>query len=227
MKKLFLFDVDGTLTKIVTSADSRFERVLENVYGVDARGKIRYEQGNTIRRVLKDILAGFDIDFEADGKKMQETYRILEELTRETWAELKVPAIPGAEELVKKIISRGHAIGLLTGNTKGMARAKLEGKGLWKYFKIGAFGDKSLRRSDLVEEAMLDAKQKTGIEFSKQDVYIVGDTVNDIRAAKEKGVRIIAVATGKEAEEELARHGPDFLYRDFSDTDGILRETGA
>jgi phosphoglycolate phosphatase-like HAD superfamily hydrolase len=52
---------------------------------------------------------------------------------------------------------------------------------------------------------------------------VIGDTPRDIECGKAFGAITVAVATGKYTREELASHGPDFLFDDFSDPDAVLK----
>jgi len=88
------------------------------------------------------------------------------------------------------------------------------------------FGSETCIRSELVPLAMEDAKSKTGIEFEKDQVYLVGDTIADIECAKQSGVKIISVATGLESMEKLNSENPDFLFKDFNNSKEMLNVMG-
>ena len=70
--------------------------------------------------------------------------------------------------------------------------------------------------------ALKDAYNKTGISFEKKDVYLIGDTIRDIKCAKDAGVKIIAVASGKESFELLQKENPDYIFKDFHNTEEIV-----
>jgi phosphoglycolate phosphatase len=53
-------------------------------------------------------------------------------------------------------------------------------------------------------------------------VLVIGDTPLDIRCARAVGARVLAVATGIHAAEELAPHAPDHLMADLSNHDTVL-----
>jgi phosphoglycolate phosphatase len=56
--------------------------------------------------------------------------------------------------------------------------------------------------------------------------WVIGDTPSDIRCARAIGAKVLAVATGIFAVEDLSSHGPDVLRPDISDHDDVLREIG-
>ncbi len=57
----------------------------------------------------------------------------------------------------------------------------------------------------------------------KRESIHIGDTPADIRCARVGGGRVIAVATGACSTEMLARHQPDHLFADFSQTTDVLQ----
>ena len=76
---------------------------------------------------------------------------------------------------------------LLTGNLRAGAKLKLEHLGIWKYFEFGAFADDSSNRNELGPFALRRAKEKLGIDFSPERVWIIGDTPHDIACGKAIG----------------------------------------
>jgi phosphoglycolate phosphatase-like HAD superfamily hydrolase len=50
----------------------------------------------------------------------------------------------------------------------------------------------------------------------------IGDTPNDVAAARDGGARIIAEATGSDIAEDLAQAGADTVFNDLTQTDGLL-----
>jgi phosphoglycolate phosphatase-like HAD superfamily hydrolase len=53
-------------------------------------------------------------------------------------------------------------------------------------------------------------------------VFLIGDTPNDIRAAKTNGLISIAVATGGFDFQALEKAGADFVFEDLTDTRRLL-----
>jgi phosphoglycolate phosphatase-like HAD superfamily hydrolase len=50
---------------------------------------------------------------------------------------------------------------------------------------------------------------------------LIGDTPNDVAAARESGARVIAVATGRSSTEELAAAGADVVLEDLTQTEQL------
>jgi phosphoglycolate phosphatase-like HAD superfamily hydrolase len=78
-----------------------------------------------------------------------------------------------------------------------------------------------------VDIAFKRAQKSCGISFSQKGVVIIGDSPNDIACGKSYGVKTIATATGNHRMEELRKHKPDYLFKDLSDYQEIVRAIAA
>jgi phosphoglycolate phosphatase-like HAD superfamily hydrolase len=90
---------------------------------------------------------------------------------------------------------------LLTGNFEPVARLKLERAGIGRFFEEGqgAFGSDAEERNELVPVA----RGRAG-GWPRERTVVIGDTPRDIACARADGVRVVAVATGPFALEDLA-----------------------
>jgi phosphoglycolate phosphatase-like HAD superfamily hydrolase len=95
---------------------------------------------------------------------------------------------------------------LLTGNTRGGARAKLSHYGLWHYFPDGAFAEDTGDRPSIAARALALARRAGPL--ADERLFVIGDTPHDIHAADAIGARTIAVATGGYSRAELEPHRP-------------------
>jgi len=109
----------------------------------------------------------------------------------------------------------GFELALLTGNFRAGAVLKLEHAGLWKYFKWGVFGNISEDRVLLAQSALKIIAEKEK-DIRTKDIFIIGDTTNDIRCGKAIDATTVAFTAGFEPEEKLRACSPDFLVSDFN-----------
>jgi phosphoglycolate phosphatase-like HAD superfamily hydrolase len=131
--------------------------------------------------------------------------------------------LPGIITLLDRMKERPDCLlALLTGNLAAGAEVKLSHYGVWHYFGFGAYADDHHVRNELGPVAQARALEQHGEEFPPERIYVIGDTPRDIECGKAFGAVTVAVATGKYAREELASHGPDFLFDDFSDPEAVL-----
>jgi len=220
-----LFDIDGILSKFLLKLPSDYwQASLKKYFAVDASISEIYNVGKTDKAILLEMLAVKGIK-NPDAKKLELSLKHVGKLGSHYIEEHGIAAVLNSDKFVAASKQKAY-VGLLTGNCTRRALAKINALDLMEYFSpmIGSFGEEAEKRSDLVEIAMRDAEKKTSIVFGKSDVYIIGDTVRDIWCAKEAGVKVIAVATGPENFETLEREKPDFLFKDFSNVEAMLRE---
>ena len=134
--------------------------------------------------------------------------------------------MPGVISLLDLLTQDGQAMGLLTGNVRRGAEIKLRAHGIWARFNFGAFGDDNSDRNQLGPIAKRRAEAALNIEFSEQDVFVIGDTPKDIACARAFGAVAVAVATGRYSLANLGEHQPDHLCRDLADTKDLLFRFG-
>lgn len=222
-EKLVLFDIDGTILKQWKPPIPSLSGILiKKHFNMVPEGSFS-GNGMTDRQIIAERLKLLGIKEPEKDPRFEAAMEDYASVTKKMIDEYGLEPIPNVEVLIKRLVNVGVTIGLLTGNTPGRAKVKLETVNLWHYFKIGAFGQFSTKRSELVKIAMDDAKEKTGITFKKGDVFVLGDTVRDIQCAKESMVRSIGVATGWVPLNTLLEEKPDFAFNDFSDVEAMVK----
>ncbi len=236
IRKLVLFDIDGTLVLTGGAGIRAMNRACEELVGHRQALANVPVAGRTDRIILTDVLrqAGQSPD---DGllDRLRDRYveYLREEIERpgrtqnfeSLGARGGVKAImPGIRELLDALVRRDDVfLGLLTGNFHAGARIKLEHFDLWRYFRCGAFGDDSADRNDLVPFAVRRAKECGVPELSPEHILVVGDTPHDIACARAVGAVPVAVATGGFTADQLRDHGADVVFQDLSRSEEFLK----
>ena len=90
------------------------------------------------------------------------------------------------------------------------------------HFGFGGFGDDHESRDDVARLALEAACEHLQSRIAMGDVWVIGDTLNDIRCARAIGANVIAVATGDTPASELADAEPDLLLDDLRPNDRLL-----
>jgi phosphoglycolate phosphatase-like HAD superfamily hydrolase len=135
--------------------------------------------------------------------------------------------LPGILDLLNALKPRPHlAIALLTGNLSKGAEIKLTHYGIWHYFEFGAYADDHHDRNQLGKFAAARAKEKHGVEFAPENIFVLGDTPHDIDCGRAVGAKTVAIATGNFSREQLAAHQPDYLFDDLSNVDEVIARLG-
>ena len=203
----YLFDIDGTLmnTRDATHYFS-FRRALKTLFGFDATIDGVPVHGNTDIGILRAVCRRQSISDSDFERRLPDIIEMMSGEVAARKAEIRAELCPGIPDLLAELKRRNKLIGLVTGNFERIAWSKIEAAGLRSYFAFGSFSDRTEFRADIFRNGLAEVERRLGPEAQ---TYIVGDTPSDIRAAKEVGVPIIAVATGIFSQSELAALGPD------------------
>jgi phosphoglycolate phosphatase len=216
-----LFDIDGTLLASGGAGKAALESAFTGEFGVELRGHIPYA-GRTDRAIVRDLFRLHDLaDSPENLHKLLGGYlrRLPDSLRRHDGR-----VLPGIQAVLAQLKEAPHvAVGLLTGNVRAGAQAKLGHFGLFEHFAFGGFGDHHFDRDDVAREAFAAVQQCVGPHCTADRVWVIGDTPLDVQCARAIGARVAAVATGLHSCEELAPTKPDLLLSDLSDPQPLLR----
>lgn len=221
---VLLFDIDGTLLNAGGSGQAAMEAVLQREFGATGPVERIPTAGRTDRAITRDLFQYYGVPAdEATWRRFQEAYYA--ELPRHLAGKEGV-VLPGVRPLLASLTEREHVtLGLLTGNLAAAARVKLEHFHLHEHFEFGGYGDEHADRDDVARQARREVRQRLP-EVPDDRVWVIGDTPADIRCARAINARVLAVATGVFAADELSPHAPDVLLQDLSDLPGVLRSLG-
>ena len=216
MKKLLLFDVDKTL---ITAQGhwSAFYRALKEIIGEFEEGDKTPYLGRTDKFIMQTFFRKNNVKI--TNENIERCLSRTTELYVEDIKKLDIVCCPGVKKLLEILDDKGHILGLVTGNIKEIAYMKLNKAGIGHYFKIGGFGDYETERSELVKYAIKEANDKFGF---KGDVFVFGDTLNDVEAAHKADVKCVAVATGHVSFDGLKKSGADLVVKDLAGTEKMI-----
>jgi phosphoglycolate phosphatase-like HAD superfamily hydrolase len=222
VKKLILWDIDGTLIISHGAGIRAMERALTKCFGLKGDlSKIDWA-GRTDTWIGAEVLRKNGVpETPQNSHAFLETY--LELLPGELESGPQGQVLPGVLALLETLHRRPDiAQGLLTGNLQRGAQLKLTHYKVWHFFEFGAFADDSPRRNELGPHALRRARERHAVEFAPERTFIIGDTPHDIECGKVIGARTIGVATGRYSVADLAGHEPTAVFRNFSDTAAFL-----
>lgn len=217
---LLFFDIDGTLLSSQGAGGRSIIRTLKGEFQVREEIARVPIQGQTDRGIATNLFAAHNMDDSPDNwSRFKASYlNFLDEELQQCNGSL----LPGVIDLLDDLAGRSQiALALLTGNIEAGAWQKVRYFGVDQFFSWGAFGDEHRDRSDLAKNAMVLAGQKLNFEEIDQ-VFVIGDTPNDIRCGKAIGATTVAVASAGYSREKLRECRPDFLLDDFSDRDQAI-----
>jgi phosphoglycolate phosphatase len=221
-RRLYLFDIDGTLLSTGGVASRTMGVAFERVFGVkDAFRDISFT-GRSDLAILHDALAKAGL---ANGDLVELTRRFKRAYVRclpAVNAEMVDKGVlhPGVIPLLQRLNADPAAtVSLGTGNFRSSAWFKLKHFGIAQHFRYGGFGDRTTVRAGIIEQGIRAANRALGKHDS---VVVIGDTIHDVAAAKANGAIAVAVATGLPTREELEASQPDILLDTLEDADKLL-----
>ena len=222
MRRLILFDIDGTLLR-GGPAKAAFEAAMVETYGTAGDVAGLSFAGKTDPQIARELLtgAGFDARTIDEGLPgLWERYlRYLEAGLPDT----PVRVLAGVRELLDALLGvEGVALGLVTGNIADGARLKLGSAGLWDRFPVGGYGSDHEERDHLPGIALARARAHWGAGLAACDAVVVGDTPRDVACGRACGSRTLAVATGTFTTEALRATGADHVLEDLAATDRVV-----
>jgi len=227
VRRLILFDVDGTLVDCGGQAKPVFAEALLAVFGT-AGSVERYDfSGKTDPRIVFDLMTGAGVAPEEAWERMDEVRdRYLAGLDAVLAAE-RMRLLPGVRELLEALAAhREVTIGLLTGNWERGARIKLSRFDLNRYFPFGAFGARQIDRRDLPPVALARAAEHSARTFLPEATVIVGDARLAVVCARAHHIPVLAVATGWTSAAALAEAGADCVVTSLAEVDAAALLAG-
>jgi HAD superfamily hydrolase (TIGR01509 family) len=190
--KVVVLDVDGTLMDTNYLHTESWARAFEQVGQRAERAKIHRQIGKG-----SDLLVPLFVE----GEEAQEK---ADELHGELYMEMQehgVP-LPGAKELISSLVERGYGVWFVTSAKDEELEHHmelLEAEGKISGVVNSSDVENSKPAPDIFEEALKRAGSSPGETVS------VGDSIWDIEAANEAGVRTVAVLSGGAYDEEALK----------------------
>ena len=219
-----LWDIDGTLLTTLKAGIKAWEDAAREILGVDFDLENMPTSGLTDPMIAREILtmAGRGPDHELESA----LGAVYVDALPQRLTERPGFALPGVVDVLDALHSRGDVLqGLLTGNYRRGAKAKLEHYRLSRYFEFGGFGDDGFERSTIGRLALQRASNRGGDTRDGQ-VFLVGDSPYDVACANALAMRMIAVTTGAHTRQDLGEGSPWWLLEQLPSPEDFLSHIG-
>lgn len=204
VKTVFL-DIDGTLMDTNYLHIEAWAQAFEEVGARPPRSRIHHEVGKGSDKLIPE--------FVEDNQRAER----VSELHSEYYAELQERGhpLPGAKKLIASLVEGGYEVWLATSAKPEelehhMRELEAEGK------ISGVVTSDEAEESKPAPDIFGIALERAGA--APEDAVVVGDSIWDIEAAKEAGVRTAAVMTGGAfSRTELEEAGAYVVYEDCAE----------
>lgn len=187
-----LIDLDGTLLDTVPDLSQAADAMLRELDRAPlGAGRIREFVGKGIENLVRRCLAAGG----ADGADEQLYGRAMQAFRRHYAAVngARTTIYPGVIEGLDRLRAIGLPLGCVTNKASAFARPLLALKGLDRYFAALACGD-TLAQKKPDPAPLLHLCRALGVE--PRDTVHIGDSVNDVQAARAANIRVLCVPYG-------------------------------
>jgi len=225
MRRLVLWDIDGTLVQAGEVGRDIFNEAFQAVVGRPpdrVAARMLAMAGRTDPEIALEFLAAHEVAEGASHLPAFSEALVTALAAKAALIRERGRALLGAREALAALgRTEGVVQSLLTGNVEPNALLKLASFELDGYldFEVGGFGSDHHHRPSLVEVARTKAERKYATAFPGPATVLVGDTPLDVAAGRAAGARVVAVATGPFRVEELESSGADAVLEDLRDTE--------
>ena len=215
-----VFDLDGTLIDSVPDLALAVDLMLEELqYPKAGENRVREWIGNGADILVKRALTWAQEGFVPERQQLREARALFD---KHYAANLTVGSrlYAGVLDTLARLRQQGLPLGMVTTTPSAFVRPLLEKFGLSDYFSVVLGGDDVVVRKP--HPAALYLVLGT-LGLRPQELLFVGDSENDIKAAKAAGCLSVGLSYGYNYGESIALSEPDLVLHQFT---GLLPALG-
>lgn len=222
-KKVLMFDLDGTLVDsapdLALAVNHMLKRLKRETFSAEL---IRSWVGNGAQTLVKRALSGSaQIDENIDDQTFQKALKIFLDFYE---ANLCVETVPYANvpQTLQDLKSKDFRLALVTNKPFDFIEPLLSGLGLHDLFEFHLGGD-SLSKKKPDPMPLLHVCEALDVNVS--ECVMVGDSKNDILAAKAAGMHSIGVSYGYNYGEAISVYEPEVVVDNMVEITALLGES--
>lgn len=216
LPRLAMFDLDGTLVDSVPDLAAAVDRTLLALGREPAgRERVRLWVGNGARVLVRRALAGGLEHAGVDEALAEQALALFLDAYADNHALTRV--YPGVVETLDRLREEGVALALITNKPARFLPELLADKDLGGYFQWLVGGD-SLPQQKPDPAALHWVMERAGVGAG--EALFVGDSRNDVRAARAAGVTCVALSYGYNHGEPIALENPARVIDDLRELFG-------
>ena len=221
-KEIILFDLDGTLIDSAPDLSLAMNHMLSTLkrptFDPDV---IRYWVGNGAQLLVKRGLSGqSEVDQNIDPALFENALKIFLDFYKNNIC-IETQLYPSVRACLKVLKAKGYRLVIVTNKPFDLIEPILEGLQLTGLFEMLLGGD-SLNKCKPDPLPLLHVCEKLSV--SVEQCLMVGDSKNDILAAKAANMQSIGLTYGYNYGEDIGLHNPEAVFDDFSDIVATLSE---
>ncbi|MDF1880779.1 phosphoglycolate phosphatase [Sulfurimonas sp. MAG313] len=220
MKKVIIFDLDGTLVDSVPDLALAVNDMLKTLGRETFEEKIiRTWVGNGAQTLVKRSLCG---KTEINDLLDPELFNKALEIFLKSYAQnlcVNTVLYPDVFEVLQNLETRGFRLALVTNKPFDFIEPLLIGLGIDNMFELCLGGDSLLKKKP-DPMPLIHVCETLGIEID--ECLMIGDSKNDILAAKSAGMQSIGVTYGYNYNESISLDEPEAVIESMSEVCALL-----
>ena len=217
--KMVMIDLDGTLIDSVPDLATAANRMLADLKR-PAWDMAHYRAwiGNGVPRFVKRALTG-EMQAEPEDKLNEQALALFRMHYAAAVSDLSRP-YPGVVPALERLKAQGFSLACITNKAEAFTLPLLRNLDLYEYFQLVLSGD-SLPKQKPDPLPLLHACKHFGIDSSHG--VLVGDSSNDVHAARAAGMPVICVTYGYNHGHDIRQSLPDAVVDSLTDVPQYLR----
>jgi len=222
MRRIVIFDIDGTLLELLQAESDAYLKAFNVGYGItglsDDWDNYRFRTDIEIAREILDRHFARPCTT-PELRRVLDTYASL--LQREVYGQGIMPKlILGVVDVLDTLDKRVNTgLVLATGNPAQISKLRLEKAGIWKYFSCGAFAEDGKDKTAILSKALSRCNEIWHDFIRTENITFIGDHPGDAVAAQTLGVHFVGITNQTERFRGLVN---DQIHSDYRDLDGFL-----
>jgi pyrophosphatase PpaX len=204
----FIFDIDGTLTStnqlIFDSFNFIAKKFLDRTF---TNEEIIELFGPTERQIIEKLFGENHIEVSEDYYKFYRDNHSMADI------------YPGLKEILIELKNHNYPVGIFTGKGRGSSMITLTKLGVDKYFDLIVTGD-DVENQKPSPEGILKFVNK--FQLNPERVLMIGDSVSDVKAARDAGVKIASVLWDSYGIEEVKTLKSDYYFHSVEELNKFL-----
>lgn len=220
-KELIIFDFDGTLIDSAPDLNDSINYMLEKL-GKDkfTQDIIRTWVGNGASTLIKRALSGAVLvdDSKFDDETFEKASKYFFEYYSKNCAN-KTTLYENVETTLNKLYKKGFTLAIATNKPDEYIKPILDKFNLTKYFKI-YIGANSVEKKK--PDSMMLLKICGNLNIKVENSIMVGDSKNDVLAARNCQMDSIALTYGYNYDEDISIYNPNIVFDNFEEINKVL-----
>lgn len=219
---LVLVDLDGTLVDTIPDIAFSVDTMLTEL-GLPAagEGRVRNWVGNGTDALVRRALEAADGD-PGDETTLEQALSIFGELYADHICD-RSRIYPGVDAGLAFLHGTGAQLACVTNKSSAFTDELLAKLGLDEHFSLVVSGD-SLPRRKPDPMPLLHAAEHFAV--APEDAVLIGDSANDVKAARAAGFRIVCVTYGYNHGDDIRASRPDALVDSLQELPDVFERPG-